>query len=283
MSLGLALAGGGMKGVAHIGVIKALKEHNIKIDYISGTSSGSIVAGMYAMGYTTEEMLEIFRTYSKKISYVSISNIIKLIYGIFVEKRIIIKSLNNGKSLKKFIKEVCKNKNISNINEIKMPLLIPSVDLNSGSVCIFSSKDYRVSYSNKVLYESNINLYDAIYASCTYPGVFDPIQHKDMYLLDGGMRENIPWKETKKMGADKVLSVIFKTDIKEREERNIFNIISGSIGLLSHELANYEIEGTDFLIEIPTKEVSLLDSKEVDNLYNIGYATATKYIIENLV
>ncbi len=283
MSLGLALAGGGMKGVAHIGVIKALKEHNIKIDYISGTSSGSIVAGMYAMGYTTEEMLEIFRTYSKKISYVSISNIIKLIYGIFVEKRIIIKSLNNGKSLKKFIKEVCKNKNISNINEIKMPLLIPSVDLNSGSVCIFSSKDYRISYSNKVLYESNINLYDAIYASCTYPGVFDPIQHKDMYLLDGGMRENIPWKETKKMGADKVLSVIFKTDIKEREERNIFNIISGSIGLLSHELANYEIEGTDFLIEIPTKEVSLLDSKEVDNLYNIGYATATKYIIENLV
>lgn len=283
MSLGLALAGGGMKGVAHIGVIKALKEHNIKIDYISGTSSGSIVAGMYAMGYTTDEMLEIFRMYSKKISYVSISNIIKLIYGIFVEKRIIIKSLNNGKSLKKFIKEVCKNKNVSNINEIKMPLLIPSVDLNSGSVCIFSSKDYRASYSNKILYEPNINLYDAIYASCTYPGVFEPIQHKDMYLLDGGMRENIPWKETKKMGADKVLSVIFKTDIKEREERNIFNIISGSIGLLSHELANYEIEGTDFLIEIPTKEVSLLNSKEVDNLYNIGYATATKYIIENLV
>ena len=283
MSLGLALAGGGMKGVAHIGAIKALKEHNIKIDYISGTSSGSIVAGMYAMGYTTDEMLEIFRTYSKKISYVSISNIIKLIYGIFVEKRIIIKSLNNGKNLKKFIKEVCKNKNVSNINEIKRPLLIPSVDLNSGSVCIFSSKDYRASYSNKILYEPNINLYDAIYASCTYPGVFEPIQHKDMYLLDGGMRENIPWKETKKMGADKVLSVIFKTNIKEREERNIFNIISGSIGLLSHELANYEIEGTDFLIEIPTKEVSLLNSKEVDNLYNIGYATATKYIIENLV
>lgn len=281
MSLGLALSGGGIKGAAHIGVIQALEEHNIKIDYISGTSSGSIVASMYAMGYTTKEMLEIFINYSKKIKYISFYNILKLIYGIIFEKKIIINSLNDGKSLRKIIKEVCKNKGINKISEIKLPLLIPSVDLNTGSVCIFSSKEYRAVYSNKVLYETNIDLSNAIYASCTYPGVFEPIQFKSMYLLDGGMRENIPWKETKKMGADKVISVVFKTDIKTKEELNIINIISGAIGLLSHELANYEINGTDYLIEIPTKEISLLNSKEVDNLYKIGYNFATKYIEEN--
>ena len=93
MSLGLCLSGGGIKGAAHIGVIKALEEKKIKIDYISGTSSGSIVASMYAMGYSTEEMYEIFKKYSKEINYVSIGNIIKLIYGIFIKRKIDIKCL----------------------------------------------------------------------------------------------------------------------------------------------------------------------------------------------
>lgn len=282
MSFGLSLAGGGMKGAAHIGVIKALEEQNIHIDYISGTSSGSIIAGMYAMGYTTDEMYEIFKNYSKKLNYISIFNILKLIYGIVIEKKIIIRALNNGKMLKKIINEVCQNKNIKCISEVKMPLLIPSVDLNSGTVCVFTSRNYRTSYSNNIVYKSDINLCDAIYASCTYPGVFEPSQFGNMYLLDGGMRENIPWKETKAMGADKVLSVVFKTDIKTPKERNIINIVSGAIGLLSHELANYEIIGTDYLLEIPTKDISLLNSKEVDNLYNIGYESAKTYIMNNL-
>ena len=63
MSLGLALSGGGIKGAAHIGVIKALEENNIKIDYISGTSSGSLIATMYAMGYTPDEMYNLFKKY----------------------------------------------------------------------------------------------------------------------------------------------------------------------------------------------------------------------------
>lgn len=278
MSLGLCLSGGGIKGVAHIGVIKALEEKNIKIDYISGTSSGSIIAAMYAMGYTTDEMYYIFKKYSKEINYISIGNIIKLIYGIIFKKKIIIKSINNGKKLRKIIKEICLNKNIKNINQIKMPLLIPSVDLNTGTVCVFSSKEYRKEYSDNIKYENNVDIWNAIYSSCTYPGVFEPISYKNMYLIDGGIRENIPWKETKKIGADKVISVIFKTDIKDPEEKNIINIISGAIELLSHELSNYEIEGTDYLIKIPTKNISLLNSKEINYLYKKGYETAKKEI-----
>ena len=138
MSLGLALSGGGIKGAAHIGVIKALEENNIKIDYISGTSSGSLIATMYAMGYTPDEMYNLFKKYSKKIGYISLFNIIKLIYGIIFKRKIIIKSINNGKKLKKIIEKICLDKKITNINQIKMPLLIPSVDLNTGTVCIFS-------------------------------------------------------------------------------------------------------------------------------------------------
>ncbi len=278
MSLGLALSGGGIKGAAHIGVIKALEENNIKIDYISGTSSGSLIATMYAMGYTPDEMYNLFKKYSKKIGYISLFNIIKLIYGIIFKRKIIIKSINNGKKLKKIIEKICLDKKITNINQIKMPLLIPSVDLNTGTVCIFSSKDYRSSYSDKIIYNSNINICNAIYASCSYPGVFEPICYKNMYLIDGGIRENIPWKETQKLGADKVLSVIFKSDIPNPNERNVLNIITDSIGLLSHELANYEIEGTNYLIQIPTENIGLLNFKEVDTLFNLGYNTTMNKI-----
>ena len=278
MSLGLALSGGGIKGAAHIGVIKALEENNIKIDYISGTSSGSLIAAMYAMGYTPDEMYSLFKEYSKEIGYISIFNIIKLVFGIIFQRKIIIKSINNGKKFKKIINKICSDKNIENINQIKMPLLIPSVDLNTGTVCVFTSKNYRNSYSDNIIYNSNIDICDAIYSSCSYPGIFDPICYNNMYLIDGGIRENIPWRETRKIGADKVLSVVFRSDIKNPDERNILNIITGSIGLLSRELANYEIEGTDYLIEIHTKDIGLLNSDEVDNLFQLGYETTMNNI-----
>ena len=77
MKIGLCLSGGGIKGAAHIGVIKALEEQNIQIDCISGTSSGSIVAAMYAMGYTPDEMFKLFKIYGKEISKVSWLQILK--------------------------------------------------------------------------------------------------------------------------------------------------------------------------------------------------------------
>ena len=70
MKLGLSLSGGGVKGAAHIGVLKALEENNIKIDYIGGTSSGSIVATLYAVGFSPDEIYEIFKKYCKKIKYI---------------------------------------------------------------------------------------------------------------------------------------------------------------------------------------------------------------------
>ena len=75
MNLGLALSGGGAKGAAHIGVLKAFEEEKIKINYIGGTSSGSIVATLYAAGYTADDIYYIFKKYCKKIKYVELKNI----------------------------------------------------------------------------------------------------------------------------------------------------------------------------------------------------------------
>ena len=86
MKLGLCLSGGGIKGVAHIGAIKALEEKGIKFDYVSGTSSGSIIATLYACGFTTDEMYKIFTKYAKSIRYIDFENI-KRFFKYFYRKR----------------------------------------------------------------------------------------------------------------------------------------------------------------------------------------------------
>lgn len=97
-------------------------------------------------------------------------------------------------------------------------------------------------------------------------------------MIDGGIRENIPWKETKLMGADKVISVVFEEELKQDDYVNIIEVICSAIGILSHELSNYELMGADDLIKIRTEHMSLLDSSKIDYLYSVGYKKAMEYL-----
>ena len=248
MKLGLCLSGGGVKGAAHIGVLKALSEEKIKIDYISGTSSGSIVATLYAIGYTPEEIYNLFNEYCKEIKFIEIKNILKLLSGLIIKRKIIIEGLSEGKNIEKIINKACNEKNITNINQIKMPLLIPSVDLNNGKIYMFSSHKNRTTYLNEIEYIYDINIGKAVHASCSYPGIFSPCKYKNKKLIDGGIRENVPWKETKINGADKVISVIFKENVENKKNENIINVITNSIDILYYELSNYELAGADYLL-----------------------------------
>lgn len=169
MKIGLSLAGGGVKGAAHIGVLKAFEEKNIPIDYISGTSSGSIVSTLYAIGYHPEEIYHIFKKYCKEINYVSLHNVIKLIFGLVFRKKILIQGLNSGSKIEKLMRELCQKKGISNINQIKMPLLMPSVNLHNGKVYLFSSMKTRASYDDNIEYINDVDIATAVRASCSYP------------------------------------------------------------------------------------------------------------------
>lgn len=273
MSIGICFAGGGIKGVAHIGALKALEEENIKFDYIAGTSSGSIVACLYSIGYNSDEIYEIFKKYINKINYFEIKNIIKLISGILIKRKIIITGLNSGKKIEKLINRECAKKEINNINQINKKLLIPCVNLKNGDVHIFSSikNKNRKEYSDNIIYENNINIGKAVRASCSYPGVFSPCIIEDNYMVDGGIRENVPWKELKECGAQKVISIVFQNEIKEKNKIDMFDVISGSMELLCRELSNYELNGADYLIKIKTKNIQLLDKTKLDYLYNLGY------------
>ena len=274
MKNGLCLAGGGVKGAAHIGVLKALEEENIAFDYIGGTSSGSIVACLYACGFTADGIYTIFKKYCKKIKYVDIKNIIQLIFGLLFTGKITICGLNSGKQIEKLINQVCRRKGISNIQDIKKALVIPSVDLCNGNVLCFTSCQFRKEISDYVIFINDVEIGRAVRASCSYPVVFAPCSYERTKLIDGGIRENVPWKELKFLGAEKVVNIVFDERINNNCDKNLVDVAGRSISLLCRELSNYELEGADYTMKIKTKKVSLLDMKQIDYLYKLGYEQA---------
>lgn len=275
--ISLCLAGGGIKGVAHIGVLKVLEEENIEIEYIGGTSSGSIVSSLYAAGFSADEIYYIFKKYCKKIKYANLKNLLKLIYGLIIERKIIIDGLNSGKEIEKLINKESNKKGVYNISDIKKPLVIPSVNMNTGEVICFTSCSKRVEYSDKIKFVDDISIGKAVRASCSYPVVFSPCEYRDMELIDGGIRENVPWKELELLGAKNIVNVIFESDKKDNCCDNLIEVAGRSIDLLCRELSNYEMQGTYKILKIKTEKTGLLDISKLENLYYLGYKQAKEF------
>lgn len=276
---GLSLSGGGIKATAHIGALKAFEEEKIKFDCVSGASSGSIIATMYALGYSSDEMWKLFKKYYKKIKYVEWKQVIKMILGLIFTRRLVIDGLNSGKVIEKIINEICKKSHVENINEIKMPLMISMVDLQKGTVYIASSQEKRKVLQDNTKYISDIPIATAVRASCSFPVVFSPCKFDGLQLIDGGTRENLPWKGLKEYGADEVYGIAFDTILEKNQCcKNMIEVAARAMELQGRELANYEKEGIDHLITICLKKVALLDSNQIDVLYKMGYEETKKQL-----
>ena len=180
--------------------------------------------------------------------------------------------------LREIINKKASRKNIKLISDIKMPLMIPSVNLYDGSINLFTSLKNNRKYSAEVITINNIEIGKAVQASCAYPGIFCPVNIDDKKLVDGGIRENTPWKDLKEIGAEKIISIVFEEEKIPKKKVNILDCITGSMGIMMHELYNYEIEGIEYLLKINTKDVWLLDIKRTEELYNLGYETTKKEI-----
>ena len=263
MKKGLCFSGGGIKAFAHIGALKALEENNIKFDMVSGTSSGSIIAILYGLGYSSDEMYKILKKYTNKLKYVDLKNVLKFIFGLIFKRKIIIEGLNSGNVLTKAMKDICKKENINLLNEIKMPIAIPAVNLKNGEVIIFLSKEVRKEISDNIKYITDVPIDVAVRSSSSYPVVYSPYKYKDLQLVDGGIRENVAWKELKNIGAEKILCINFESYIEENSFcDNMIDIAMRSLNLMEHELANYELEGIEDIITITTGKVRFIRCKQ---------------------
>lgn len=270
MKLGLCLSGGGIKGAAHIGAIKALEEENIEFDAIAGTSAGSIVAVMYACGYNSSEMYNFFQEYAKKIKYIDWKNIFTIILGVISKRQLIIRGLKSGEIIEKIVNKVCNEKGYYNINDIDKELLIPAVDSKTGKLFIFNSCgiDKENEYEKYIPSESIGN---AVRASSSFPGMFLPCEYLDTELLDGGIKENVPWVELKAVNCDKILSIDFISDSTNKCCGGLIDIFGRSLELINEELTRHELNNIDFLHSIKLEKVSLLDITKIQELFEEGY------------
>ena len=263
MKIGLALSGGGVRGAAHIGVLKALEENGIRIDTIAGTSAGSIVAALYGMGYTPDEMYKIFDFFSKSVMSISPRDIFS---GFREVKGIRLGGLTSSKNLELAVEEAARLKNIKNINDLKVPIAIPATDLVTESEIIFTnSKELQ---GEKYLH--NIEIGKAVRASSSFPGMYAPFEYKNYQFADGGIFNNLPSRETRMLGADTVISVVFnlKSTLKKK---TIYNIAFKSLDLMTENLTKDSIKESDYIIEINLKDVNPFSVRKIDFAYQQGY------------
>ena len=269
MSLGLALAGGGLQGIAHIGAIKALQDLDIKIDYISGTSSGSIFAAMYAMGYTTEEMKKIANDYYKTLTNIEKRPIISAVGTYLIHKKIKLGGLNPGEKIENLAKLVAEQKNIKNIADVKMPLAIPTVDTISTKECISLSKKCNIKRDD-IDYIYNIPIEKAIRASMSFPGIFTTCDFDKYNFIDGGTKDNLPVQILKDLGADRTIGLSFNID-RYTPSDNILDILLRTVDIFSLKDVRAAQKIADIAIEIDTQGTSLLEITNLEQCYQIGY------------
>ena len=142
MKIGIALSGGGIRGIAHAGVLKALEENNIKIDAIGGTSSGSLIATLYALGYSPYYIYILFKRYASEITQINAGAILSGLGNFMKNKKIPLLGLKTGNSIEKAFDELASRKGIKNIGEItKMPIVIPT---NIFSQIIYQNQKRKI-------------------------------------------------------------------------------------------------------------------------------------------
>lgn len=269
MKLGIALSGGGIRGIAHAGVLKALEDNNIKPDIIGGTSAGSMIASLYAIGYSPYYIYILFKRYAAELAYVSGAPLISGIGNFMMNKKSILQGLKDGKSLETIYNKIAYKKGIRKINQIKMPLVIPSVDITNSKEYVFANYIPN-NVEDTSQYITDITVGKAVRASSSFPAVFAPCEFGEHVFLDGGLLDNTPVNEVKKQGADKVIAVKFDADPVDKES-NIMDIVMKTIDIMGSKISEESLEMSDFVLSVYTDKVGLLDVEKLDSCYQYGY------------
>ena len=276
MGIGIALSGGGIRGIAHVGVLKALEEKEIKIEAIGGTSAGSIVATLYAMGYKPYYIYVLFKKYAQEIINIGNAPIINGIGNFVKSKKIGISGLNDGTLLEKMFNELALRKGVRVVGDIKrMPLVISAVDIAEAKEYIFTNCAQRNNPNNN--YITEIGVGKAVRASSSLPAYFCPREYKKHIFMDGGVLDNTPVLPLKKIYNKKVISVNFEADSVE-ENSDVMDIIMKTLDIMGNKIAENSFKQSDLILTVPTDSAGLFDIEKLDKCYKFGYDTVMKNI-----
>ncbi len=281
-SVGLVLSGGGAKGITHIGIIQALEENGIPIDYITGTSIGAIIGALYAMGYTPEEMLDLIgskefqQCYSGEIDkdnlyYIKQNDPTPALYSI---------KANIGDSI-----TVVQALPLSIIDPVHMNIKILELCAQATAACKENFDSLFVPfrcvasdvYNKRELVFSQGDLGNSVRASMTFPFVFRPIKINGVLAYDGGIYNNFPVN---------VMESAFQPDfiigsaVSSNKEQPATDDIVAQVSSMIMQASNYTLSNENgILMNFDLEgEVGLLDFDKSQYLFELGYATAMQII-----
>lgn len=238
--IGLVLSGGGARGIAHLGILKALEEFGIKPSIISGTSAGAIAGAFYAGGYPLQEI----KTIVEKSDVFNFSNVLIKKQGLF-----------NMKGFEKMYQSYFPNNSFS---DLQIPLYVTATDILKGEMVYFSSG----------------NLSQALMASSCIPVVFQPVHFNNTYYIDGGVLNNFP-VEPLIDKCDIIIGSHVNSIKKEINEIHMKDIVDRSFHLAMSNSVRNKISACHLFIEPPDmSQFSIFDIKKSDELFEYGYKYA---------
>ena len=240
IKVGVAFGGGGAKGMAHIGVIKAFEEYGLDFDYVAGTSVGSIMGAAYASGMKSSEILKIAK--SMKTSDIRTSKVF------FVPSK--------TEGIESMMRD---NVGDINIENLKKPFSAVAVDIKS----------------TKELCISKGNLAKAVAGSCCVPGIFQPVQFGNYLLCDGGLQNNIPANIPRFFDCDYVIAVdCNSTRTYGTESSKTLDVIACALRILMKSNSIKGYLNADLTIACDTKKFKSTELEGIDEMVEIGYRNA---------
>lgn len=249
MKIGVVFSGGGMRGAAHIGVIRALEEHHIAPTHVAGSSAGAIVGALYAYGYDWREVLEFFRS-------IQIFELKK--YAL--NKPGIIDAEKFYSDFKLYLKE-------DNFSVLKKELFITATNVLNGELNVFNTGE----------------LIKPVLASAAFPGIFAPVHINGAYYVDGGVLNNFPVEQLRAT-CDLVIGVYvngFNT-VNIDDLKHSHNVVERVFKLQIAREDMKKFEKCDILIyPEQLSEYGTFDKKRLDEIYKIGYDVANRELSKN--
>lgn len=251
-TVGLALGSGGARGLAHIGVIKALEKHNIPIDYIAGSSSGALVGGLYAATFNVPYLEEIVGSASWQ-------------HFVFLADPNFGSGVVAGNKLKSFIEEHVGD---TTFDELGIPLVVMTTDLRTGESVQINKGGVA----------------DAIRASISLPFVFNPLERESQLLLDGGLTEPVPVQAVREMGADIVIAVNLDAQNVslglQDDTPGLYTTTIRSLDILRHHLAQENVKDADIVLVPDTGRVAWYEFIENGELIQAGEVAVEEHLDE---
>ena len=239
--IGVALGGGFARGLAHIGVLKVLEEEAIPIDFIAGTSVGSVIGAAYASGMSAKELEEI----AALVRFKDFSRWTFSRFGLFSNDKMAL-------FLNKFLR--CKT-----FEELRIPLSVTATDIVTGEAVVFTGG----------------NLIDPVRASCAYPGMFLPVNVNGRLLVDGLLAHGVPATPLRDMGAERVLAIFLSANwVKPKGPRHVFDVIGQCFSIAQSKMTGPWKEASDVILEPAIGEFGYDDFARAPELIRAGEVAA---------